>query len=103
MLMDRASDLALLPIEIAKNEPKFERAGIQPRRFLQVLDRQIHLAGHEMVQAEDEVRRLPDLAAIDPTAFLKFVPFPGLAAGQPQQERKQNAEKYGVVLHSRQS
>jgi hypothetical protein len=50
----RASDLALLPIQIAKDETQLERRrDFQPRSFLQILDRQIHLAGHEMIQAED--------------------------------------------------
>ncbi len=59
MLLNRAADLALLAIQVAEHEPQLERAGIEPRRLLQFLDREIDLAGDEVVQAEDEVRRLP--------------------------------------------
>ena len=51
VLLNRAADLALLAVQVAEHEPQLERAGIEPRGLLQLLDRQIDLAGDEVVQA----------------------------------------------------
>ena len=93
MLLNRAADLALLAIEIAEHEPQLERAGIDARRLLELFDRQVDLAGDEVVQAEDEVRRLPDAPAIDPAALDELVALPRLAGGQADEQRDQHAEK----------
>jgi hypothetical protein len=51
VFLDRAADLALLAIQVAEHEPQFERSRIgQPRRALEFFDREIDLAGHQVVQ-----------------------------------------------------
>ena len=77
--VNRAAHLALLAVQVSKHEPKFERVRIERGGLLELIDRQIDLSEHEMVQPEDEVRRLANLAAVDPAAFLQLVPLPELA------------------------
>ena len=82
VFLDRAADLALLAIEIAEHEPELERARIEARGLLEFFDRQIDLAGDQIVQAQDEMGRLPDAPPIDPAAFDELVALPRLA-GRP--------------------
>ena len=93
VFLNRAADLALLAVQVAEHQPQLERARIEPRRLLEFFDGEIDLAGDEVVEAEDEVRRLPDAAAIDPAALDELVALPRLAGGQPDEQRDQDAEE----------
>ena len=94
MFLDRAADLALLAVQVAEHEPQLERARIEPRGFLEFFDRQVDLTGDEIVQPEDEVRRLPHATAIDPASFDELVAFPRLA-GRPGRRAARRARRRG--------
>ena len=83
VLLNRAADLALLAIQVAEHQPQLERARVEARRLLELFDREIDLAGDQIVEAEDEMRRLPDAPAIDPAAFDELVALPRLAGARP--------------------
>ena len=68
MFADRAAHLTLLAVEIAEHELHFERARIDGGGLLEFLDGGIDLIGDEVVQAENEVRRLPLAAPVDPAS-----------------------------------
>ena len=62
-------------------------------------DRQIHLVGDEVVQSQDEVRRLAHSAPVDPAAFDELVALPRFAGRQADQKRDDDAENDPVSLH----
>ncbi len=99
MFLNRAADLTLFAIQVAEDEPQLERAGVEPRGFLELFDRQVDLSGDEIVQAEDEVRRLPDPPPIDPAAFDELVALPRLAGREADEQREKDADEDEVVLH----
>ena len=100
MLADRAADLALFPIQVSEDQAKLERAGIEARRLLEGLDRQVDLPGHQMVQAEDEIGRLPDAPAIDPSSLDELVALPRFSAGEADEQRDQHRDEDQIGLHA---
>ena len=67
--------------------------------FSSSVDGQIHLIGDEVVQSQDEVRRLAHAAPVDPAAFDELVALPGLAGREADEKREEHAEDDAVALH----
>ena len=67
----------------------------------ELLDREVDLVRHEEVQTEDIVRRLARPSAIEPFAVAQLVALPGLADGQPGEQRQQRGEQRRVSVHAR--
>src|SRR5687767_13249231 len=82
MFLNRATDLALLAVQIAQHQPDFERGRVNLRSLLELIDREIDLLRHEMVETEDEMGRLPRPAAIEQLAVTQLVALPRLANRQ---------------------
>src|SRR5690606_13790836 len=91
--------LAFLTVQISQDQAQLECVGIELRGPFEFLDGEIDLAGHEVIQAEDEVGRLPDAAAIDPASLDEFVALPRLAGGQSDEQCEEDAEDETVTLH----
>ena len=98
MFRDGAAGLSLFAVEVAEHEPDLERARVETRGLLQLLDSQIDLIGHQVVQAQDEMRRLADTAPVDRSSFDELVALPGLAGGKADEQRQEHAEQDGVAL-----
>ena len=99
MFVNGASDLALFAMEIAEHQAQLERARVEVRRLFELVDRQIHLTGDQVVETEDEVGRLADAAAIDPASFDELVALPRFAGRQTDEERDQDGDEEAGVLH----
>ena len=85
VLLDRAADLPLLPVQVAEDQVDLERVAGRLRRLGQLVDRLVDLVGDQEVEAEHVVRRFARAAAVDPAAVLQLVALPRLAdreAGQ---------------------
>src|SRR4030095_2036612 len=99
MFVNRTAHLALFAVEVSEHKPELERLRIERCGSFKLIDREIDLPEHQMVQTKNEMGRLADLAAIDPAALLQLVPFPELACGQPRKQSEKDAEENERVLH----
>src|SRR5262249_41771685 len=102
VFLNCAADLTFLAVEVAENEPQLEGAGIDGRCLLELVNRQVYLAGDEIVQTEDEVRRLANPAAIDPVPLDELVALPRLAGRQAGQQCDENRDEGPIRLHDTQ-
>jgi hypothetical protein len=98
---DRLADLALLAIQVAEDHVNLERVGVEAGRTAQFFDRHVDLIGDEEIEPEDVVGLLAGAPAIDPLAVAQLVPLPGLADGEPREERDQRREYRSVGAHAR--
>ena len=87
MLLNRASDLTLLAIQVAEDEAQLERLGVQRAGARQRVYRLIGLVGDEEVQAEDEMGRVAEPPPVDPAAVLQLVALPCLAGREADEQR----------------
>ncbi len=78
---------------LPEDQPELERVRVERGGLLELFDGQVDLAGDQVVQAEDEVRRLPHASPVDPPALAELVAFPGLAGGQPDEQRDEHARR----------
>ena len=96
---DRLAHLSALAVEIAQDQIDLERRRVESHRPCQLLDGQVDLVGNQEVQPEDVVRRLADLAAVDPAAVLQLVALPGLADGETDQQGDERGDEHERVSH----
>src|SRR3954464_3534049 len=93
VLLDRAANLSLFPIQIAENEMNLEWVAGSVCRSTELLDRGINLIGDKEIQAQHVVRRLESAPPIDPPAILELVALPCLADGETRQQCEKHEER----------
>jgi hypothetical protein len=93
------SDLTLFAVQVAQDESKLEGVGIELGGAFELFDRQIDLAGNQVIQPENEVGRLSSAAPVGPSPVDELVPLPRLAGSQAGEQREQDAKDDAVALH----
>ena len=89
-----------LAIEELTKAAGLDADALEINMILGNLYREINLARHEEVQADDVVRRLSGLTPVDPAAVPQLVALPRLADDQAEQQREQRREQWQVVAHA---
>src|SRR3954454_3984064 len=92
VLLDRAANLSLFPIQIAENEMNLEWIAGGVGRRTELLDRGIDLIGDKEIQAQHVMRRLERAPPIDPPAILELVALPCLPDGETRQQCEKHEE-----------
>src|SRR6185295_3398280 len=97
---DRLADLSFFAVQVAEDHVHLERVGVEAGGAAQLLDRQVDLVRDQEVQPEDVVRRLARAAPVDPLAVAQLVAFPGLADGEPGEQREERGEQRRIRAHA---